>query len=412
MTLTNLSTTLSSTEATPAALPTRRLLAAGQPVRIVCFGDSITGIYYHTGGRRAWSDALGATLRRAYPQAPITMINAGISGNTTTDGLRRMETDVLSHVPQLVVVMFGMNDVVRSTPAEFRTNLGQIVQRSQAHGADVVLMTPNWVYPEDASRPQERIAEYAEIVRQTGRELGVPVADALAAFKTIYTTDRRSWTRLMSETIHPNWRGHLVFAAEAAAVITGQKITAPDFPPLQPALPHTLTHLRAGEPLRVVAMKPYDRLIGPALQSIFPQAQVEVTPWDPVGKSVLELEAEAKANGFAKYRDHPELPQPDLFVIAVPAEAAAPDDTQFYRSYTWILNWSQSLDPARGDCLAVLPSVAQPELSPTQRATENFALEVILDKDLPVIRRKTDDTSSPSDLLTAQLKLLFKPAAP
>src|ERR1051325_8650899 len=62
-------------------------LSAGEPTRIVCFGDSITGAYYHTGGERAWCDMLGLALQRVYPQARLEMINAGISGNTTAAGL-------------------------------------------------------------------------------------------------------------------------------------------------------------------------------------------------------------------------------------------------------------------------------------------------------------------------------------
>jgi hypothetical protein len=44
-----------------------RLESGGCPVRIVCFGDSITGVYYHSGGRRAWCDLLGIGLQQAYP---------------------------------------------------------------------------------------------------------------------------------------------------------------------------------------------------------------------------------------------------------------------------------------------------------------------------------------------------------
>ena len=67
---------------------TAQLLAQGtEPVRIVCFGDSITGIYYHTGGRRAWSDMLALALQRLYPNARVEVLNAGASGNTTAAGL-------------------------------------------------------------------------------------------------------------------------------------------------------------------------------------------------------------------------------------------------------------------------------------------------------------------------------------
>lgn len=46
-----------------AALQTARLLSeARESVRIVCFGDSITGTYYHSGGRRAWPEMLQIAL--------------------------------------------------------------------------------------------------------------------------------------------------------------------------------------------------------------------------------------------------------------------------------------------------------------------------------------------------------------
>src|ERR1700722_8073416 len=110
---------VASPHAAPPPAPARpklavvQLLEDGEPVRIVCFGDSVTGVYYHTGGRRAWCDLLGLALERIYLNAKIEMINAGVSGNTSAEGLQRMEADVLSHNPQLVVVMFGLNDVAR-----------------------------------------------------------------------------------------------------------------------------------------------------------------------------------------------------------------------------------------------------------------------------------------------------------
>ena len=86
-------------------------LENGGPLRIVCFGDSITGIYFHTGSRIAYPELLGAALRRLYPASNVEVINAGIGGDHTRAALKRMERDVLDHQPHLVTVMFGMNDV-------------------------------------------------------------------------------------------------------------------------------------------------------------------------------------------------------------------------------------------------------------------------------------------------------------
>src|SRR5688572_6576438 len=106
---------------------TAALLAKGeQPVKIVCIGDSITGVYYHTGGRRAYPEILEVALHRAYPNARVQVINAGISGDTLKGGLARLDRDVLRHSPQLVTIMFGMNDLTRIPVAEFKANLAEM----------------------------------------------------------------------------------------------------------------------------------------------------------------------------------------------------------------------------------------------------------------------------------------------
>ena len=131
---------------TTALEVTQKLSQAEEPVRIVCFGDSITGRYYHSGGRRAWSDMLQVALCRLYSDADIGVINAGVSGNTSAQGLARMQTDVLDHHPHLVVIMFGMNDLAygKVTPekdaakkAAFAANLDQMVSKCRSVEAEV-----------------------------------------------------------------------------------------------------------------------------------------------------------------------------------------------------------------------------------------------------------------------------------
>ncbi len=104
-------------------LKLRRKLLAGESVRVVCFGDSVTGVYYHTGSRRAYTDMLGIALRQFAPQAKVEMINAGISGNTTENALARIDRDVIAHRPDLVTVMFGLNDMARVPLDVYRENL-------------------------------------------------------------------------------------------------------------------------------------------------------------------------------------------------------------------------------------------------------------------------------------------------
>ena len=129
-----LGSTSSGAESPPAIDAVVKRLQSGEPTRIVCFGDSITGAYYHTGGQRAWCAMLGIALAQIYPQANIETITAGISGQTTAQGLARIQKDVIDKQPHLVVVMFGMNDVARLPLEEFAANLRSIAQ--QCNGAE------------------------------------------------------------------------------------------------------------------------------------------------------------------------------------------------------------------------------------------------------------------------------------
>lgn len=388
-------------------------LAGGQPVKIVCFGDSITGVYYHTGGRRSWCDLLGIALTSIIPKAQIEMINAGTSGHDTNAGLKRMETDVLRHAPDLVVVMFGMNDVRSLTPVVFRNNLRTMVQRARDGGAEVMLMTPNAIGPDDPVRPPARLDEYVKIVREVGRELELPVVDTYSIYAAIMATDTAAWQRLMSDTIHPNLRGHRIFAEAVARAITGTQVLLTELPVLHPGLPCVLARLNARQTVRVVAMPPYDTLIAPALRHRFPDCVVEVTTWKHDAKSLAAIEAQAKETGWWKFRGKNVLPRPDLVVLAVPSAAQAPTAEQFYHSYYWIMNWSLSngKKPAQPewDCLVVLPSVAEEEMGPDKCLIDERALEAIGGQDIPWLRRQLGERRGAQLLFSAWVDTLLDP---
>jgi acyl-CoA thioesterase-1 len=138
-------------EATPqlepeAAVPAPVKEAApdGRPV-IVAFGDSLTAGYGADPGD-SYPDYLQKDLdARGYH---YQVINQGISGNTTKDGVDRLQ-DALSLKPVLVIVAFGGNDGLRGLPiAASRENLDHIVSTIQQSGAKVVLggitLPPNY----------------------------------------------------------------------------------------------------------------------------------------------------------------------------------------------------------------------------------------------------------------------------
>ncbi|MDB6167170.1 MAG: lysophospholipase L1-like esterase, partial [Verrucomicrobia bacterium] len=317
-----------------------------------------------------------------------------------------MERDVLRHSPQLVIIMFGLNDARSQSPATYRKNLGTMVRRVRDAGAEAMLMSPNAVGPDDPLRPPRIVAEYAQIMRDVGRDLAVPVVDAYATFAVLQGADPATWRRLMSDTIHPNMRGHRIFAEETAQAISGRFVSLAELPALKPGLPFVLARLRAHQPVRVLAMAPCDTLIAPALRARFPDAVVEVTAWQPDPDSITAIEAQARERGWEKFRHDKEAVRPDLVLVAVPSTARAATDEQFRHSYYWTLNWSLSSGMKPGpewDCLVVLPSVTGEKWDAGTQAAEERALDIVRGQDIPWVARDPADRRTAVDLLSAAL---------
>jgi acyl-CoA thioesterase I len=324
-------------------------LETGETTRIVCFGDSITGAYYHTGGVRAWCDMLGLALQQSNPRANLEMINAGISGHTTVNALARIDQDVIAKRPHLVVVMFGMNDVTRVSLADYRENLRSIVTRCAGAGAAVVLCTPNSVY-ENQARPNSRLAEFSDAVLGVADELSLPLVDCFAAWQKLRNDDPVEWMLMMSDSIHPNMNGHRMFAELMTHAICGKKVSmAAARTPLD-ALHHTFDRLTQQQPVKLVAMPPYDVMFPAALRTHFPDAVINVVPWPLEGQSVADMAEWAKRIRAMK---------PTLVIPAVPATASAVDDEQFFRDYEWVLNWSFEFAGRPWDVVPALPRVLQ-----------------------------------------------------
>lgn len=152
---------------------------------IVCLGDSIAA--------SGWPAALETLLHEA-GWHEVRCINAGVRGNTSGQGLRRLERDVLVHHPALVMVQFGFNDcnVVLNGPRprtpkeDFRGNLIAIVERTEADGAGVTLIANHKTLLHrrlpDGRPYEEHSQEYTAVVSELAGEPEVPLIDMRVLF--------------------------------------------------------------------------------------------------------------------------------------------------------------------------------------------------------------------------------------
>ena len=109
-----------------------------QQQTILIVGDSISaglGIDKQQG----WVALLENTLLQEYPQ--YTLINASISGETTSGGANRMQTMLEKHQPSIVILELGGNDGLRGTPTKLITkNLTYMINLSESMGAKTLLL--------------------------------------------------------------------------------------------------------------------------------------------------------------------------------------------------------------------------------------------------------------------------------
>lgn len=179
------------------------LALAAAPVQaepvIVALGDSITS-GLGVAADEAYPALLEVRLRRdgyAY-----RVVNAGVSGDTTAGGLRRVDW-VLRAQPEIVIVALGANDGLRGQPPPTtRANLEAIVMRLQTAGTRVLLagmrMPPNY----GAEFTREFEAVFPAVARRANVALIPFLLDGVAADPTLNQADG----------LHPNAAGHRLIA--------------------------------------------------------------------------------------------------------------------------------------------------------------------------------------------------------
>jgi lysophospholipase L1-like esterase len=192
----------------------KKLLRAGGPVKVVCIGDSITA--GGGAGTSKYVDRLQRYLDEKYP-GRATVINSGIGGDSSTGGLKRLQTAVLAYKPDLVIIMFGVNDEnankgKNAVPVpSYKSNLTAMVNSIRAAGgADIILMTTSWKNL-GWEHTCGNLGEYAASVRELGQDMNLCVVDNFQAWANLKKRGIPYMSLLDSGINHPNGQAHEIF---------------------------------------------------------------------------------------------------------------------------------------------------------------------------------------------------------
>jgi len=162
---------------------------------VIMFGDSLV-------------EGVGATAGKTLPEqlgrlVGVTIVNYGMSGDTTREGLARLETAVAMN-PKVVMVLLGGNDFLKKIPREETfANLEKIVTAFQQGGAITVVMgVRSGIISGGADE------EYEALAKKTG---AVYVSDVLSG---VFANQD-----LMSDALHPNDLGYGKIAERLAPLL-------------------------------------------------------------------------------------------------------------------------------------------------------------------------------------------------
>lgn len=199
------------------------------PINIVIFGDSVSHGCFAQGEidyEAVYWNKLRNKILEVRNYVPVNVINAAIGGITASMSLARMDKQVLSHNPDLIIVCFGLNDV-NAALETYLNSMREIFEKSLASGAEVIFMTPNTFNTYVADDTPTQHYEYAKVTAEMqnngkfdkyiyaavdlAREMGVTVCDCYSAWKELAKTE--DVTMLLANRInHPTKEMHGLFA--------------------------------------------------------------------------------------------------------------------------------------------------------------------------------------------------------
>ena len=183
-----------------------------QDITIVCFGDSLTAGYGATKpGLDDKSKSYPAFLQN---KVTIPVINAGVTGNTTAQGLSRVNTDVVSKNPEIVIVNLGANDLFQGIPMSTTKNNLQKIINILNNGDRKIYIAK--FYTETIARTMAAAIGMTDYSVQTkiitqydDMYNSLSLSDNVILIEDIWNG---VWGIHMSDSIHPNAMGYEIMA--------------------------------------------------------------------------------------------------------------------------------------------------------------------------------------------------------
>ena len=202
---------------------TLKKLRAGEPLRVLAWGDSVTvGDYVPNPAREKWQQQFVARLRERFPGAKVELTTEAWGGRSTGSYLaeppgsaHNYSEKVLGAKPDLVVSEF-VNDAGLN-PAQVEERYAKFLADFKSIGAEWIILTPHYVRPDWMGLNRERDIDndprpYVAGLRQFAARHEVALADAALRYGRLWRQGIPYSTIMLNSINHPDARGMKIFA--------------------------------------------------------------------------------------------------------------------------------------------------------------------------------------------------------
>ena len=201
-----------------------RRLQDGQPLRLLAWGDSVTGGYL---GKEQWPHQLVRRLQARFPQAKIDLVTAAWGGGNTRNFLTAPADHPLAYAqrvlgakPDLVVSEFLNDSPLDAVETEARYR--QVLADFRRIGAEWIIIAPHpstFTNPPAEREVDDDPRAYVKMIRRFAPENGLALADAAARYGRLWRQGL-PWTSLMGNSAnHPDERGMAIFVDSVMALL-------------------------------------------------------------------------------------------------------------------------------------------------------------------------------------------------
>jgi lysophospholipase L1-like esterase len=212
---------------------TMRRIAAGLPITVVALGSSSTAGAGASEPQNSYPSRLAADLQEQFPGHPIKVINRGANGEEAADMVARLDADVLSEKPDLVVWQVGTNGLLRDYDFnEIRASVEAGVTRLKAAGSDVVMMDLQ-LAPSVVAKAEHK--DMVSLIANVAKKQNVNVFRRFAVMKNWHEEQKIPYeTFVTQDALHMNDWGYgcvaKILAGSLADAATRPVVTAGNYP--------------------------------------------------------------------------------------------------------------------------------------------------------------------------------------